>query len=297
MSEAVGPIWEDLGEHLDGVAKYWGQVRGYYNAHEWFRSMVHGVGALLAIVALDLVAGHPVGFRFLFIVPVFIASFRGDRVTSALVTGATFVALMAFDYRYGVLDALGVIVNLVALGATSIFIVTMQRQIQQIHDLANRDALTGAMSRTALQSYAEAAIAGARESGAGVVVGVIDCDGFKEVNDVYGHAAGDEILMLLVRTLQRYLGEHGALGRIGGDEFVVVLDDRSDEFACRMMERAREDYVRDAGGLTTKKGFSYGLAVLGRDGESYGSLLHAADQKMYVEKAVGEEVRYALTLE
>jgi diguanylate cyclase (GGDEF)-like protein len=281
------------------VVKHWDDVKSFYRAHEWFRSLFQGVVALLLIVTLDAVSGHPVGFRFLFIVPVFVASLRGDWATSAIVTGATFLALVTFDSRYGVLEgdqaALGVIVNLVALAATSGFIVAMQRRIRRIHHIANHDALTGVMNRTAVQEYAEEAIRRANEDGTAVIIGLIDCDGFKRINDLYGHTVGDDVLIVLSRTLRRYMGRSGAVGRTGGDEFVMVLIGRSPEFASRLFERARQDYVNESGGVTTRRGFSYGFSQLGEDGDSFGELIQTADARMYEDKTGATVLDYSLT--
>jgi diguanylate cyclase (GGDEF)-like protein len=281
------------------TARHWSDVRGFYRSHEWFRSLFNGVAALACVVALDALSGHHVGFRFMFIVPVFVASLRGDWVVSALVTGATFLALMVFDSQFGVLTndtaALGIIVNFVALTATAGIIVALQRKIRQIGHLANHDALTGAMNRVAVQDFAERAIRDAESDGNPVVVAVIDCDGFKDINDRYGHAAGDEVLITLVETLQRYTGESGAIGRIGGDEFVLVFEGRSLSFVRRLLDRARDEYRDATAGITSKQGFSYGCALLGVDGASFGSLVQAADEKMYEDKAASP-VTWALTV-
>ena len=298
LVEVTRPYLEDLADNWSEVAKRWEDVKAFYRSHEWFRSLIHGVAALMAVVALDLVSGHQVGFRFLFIVPVFVASVRGDWITSSLVTAATFVMLIVFDARYGVLEgesaALGVIVNFVALSATASFIVAMQRQIRRVNRLANYDALTGAMNRAAIQAYADSAIRKAQADGTRLVVGVIDCDGFKEINDVFGHAVGDDVLVMLVQTLQKYIGNHGALGRIGGDEFVMVVEDRSIAFVSRLIDRARQEYTAVTSGVTVTKGFSHGFAALGADGSSYGELVQVADSRMYSDKAVVEIVHQAL---
>jgi len=231
---------------------------------------------------------------------VFVASLRGDWVSSALVTAATFLALNTFDARYGVLAgdkaALGVIVNLVALVATAGFIVAMQRSMRRIHHIANHDPLTGAMNRNAIQVHAETAIARANEDHSHLIVGVVDCDGFKEINDAHGHSTGDAVLIALARTLQRYLGPSGQVGRIGGDEFVLVFEGRSTDFVERLFERAREDYLQETGIMTSRRGFSFGYAVLGIDGDSYGGLIQAADRRMYEDKTTANVIKFALTV-
>jgi diguanylate cyclase (GGDEF)-like protein len=300
LREEVRPYWSDLAENWSETSRRWEDVTAFYRGHEWFRSLCHGVVALLVITALDAVSGHPVGFRFLFIVPVFVASLRGDLVTSSLVTAATFMVLMTFDWRYGILyedtATLSVVVNFAALSSTACFIVAMQRHIRRIHHTANHDPLTGAMNRAAIQSLAESAIRTARAENGRLIVGVIDCDGFKEINDQFGHAVGDEVLMGLAKILQGLVGKGGWIGRTGGDEFVIVLRDRSQEFAVRLLERARQDYIEATVGIASRRGFSFGLAELETDGMSYGELVQAADTRMYQDKAATTAIRFALTV-
>jgi diguanylate cyclase (GGDEF)-like protein len=300
LTEVVGPYWADLTGNWSEASRRWEDVTAFYRGHEWFRSLCHGVVALIVITALDALSGHPVGLRFLFILPVFVASLRGDWVTSSLVTAATFLVLMTFDWRYGVLfddtATLSVVVNFVALASTACFIVAMQRHIRRIHHTANHDPLTGAMNRAAIQSLADDAIRHARVDRGSLIVGVIDCDGFKEINDQFGHAVGDEVLMGLAKILQTLVGKGGWVGRTGGDEFVIVLRDRSREFAVRMLERARQEYIESTVGIASRRGFSFGLAELDKDGQSYGELVQNADGRMYQDKSTASAIRYALTV-
>jgi diguanylate cyclase (GGDEF)-like protein len=300
LAEALAPYTEDLSGFWFDFGRRFGDVRRFYTEHEWFRSLCQGAVALVVVASLDAFMGHPVTVRLLYIVPVFVASYRGDWFSSAFVTGATLMVLTGFDYEHRMLEgetaSLGVVVNVVTLCLASTFIVFMQRRVRRIHKIANHDALTGAMARTAIQEKAEQMIERSKEEGTSVTVGVIDCNGFKRINDVRGHSAGDEVLVLLAATVGRAVGPNGALGRIGGDEFVFVVPDRSEEFVGRMIEHAREAFAEAVYFVAPMCTFSVGTARLGRDGESYGELVNAADARMYREKAAIDTVRAAVRM-
>lgn len=300
LAEALAPYTEDLSGFWFDFGRRFGDVRRFYADHEWSRSLVQGALALIVVASLDAFLGHPVTIRLLYIVPVFVASYRGDWFSSAFVTGATLMVLTGLDYKHRVLVGetapLGVAVNVATLCLASTFIVFMQRRVRRIHKIANHDALTGAMARSAIQTKAEEMIVRAKEEGTSITVGVLDCNGFKRINDIRGHHTGDEVLVLLATVFERTIGRHGALGRIGGDEFVFVLQDRSEEFVGRMIEHTREAFGAAVFPVAPFCTFSVGTARLGRDGESYGELVNTADERMYREKAAMDTVRAAVRM-
>lgn len=298
FAEALAPYTEDLSGFWFDISRRYEEVRRFYEEHEWFRSLYQGIVALVIIGSIDALMAHPVAFRLMFIVPVFVASYRGEWFSSAFTTGSTLLVLTAFDRQFHLLNRetapLGVTVNVVTLVLTSALIVTLQRRIRRIDKIANSDALTGAMTRSAFQSHVESRIVSAKETDTSITIGVIDLNGFKRINDVRGHAVGDEVLVLLVRAFEKTLGRFGAVGRIGGDEFVFVVEDRSMEFVERLVAHSREVFSELVFPVAPLCSFSVGLARLGRDGESYGALVTTADKRMYGEKSATECVRAAV---
>ncbi len=300
LTEAVGPYSEDLSGFWFDVTRRLEDVRRFYSEHEWFRSLCHGFIALLFVTTLDVLMGHQVAVRLLFIVPVFVASYRGEWFSSAFVTASTLMGLTALDFQFKNLDsenaALGVSINILTLALTSAIIVTLQRRIRRIGKIANSDALTGAMNRTAIQSFAEDLIEQASKDAMLVTIGVIDCNGFKRINDVRGHAAGDEVLVHLVQSFEKTLGRYGKIGRIGGDEFVIVVHDRSIEFVQRLIEATQELFSEAVFSTAPLCSFSVGLARYGIDGQSYGELVNKADERMYAVKFATDTVRAAVRI-
>jgi len=134
-------------------------------------------------------------------------------------------------------------------------------------------------------------LAKARRSGLGVAVMVIDLDGFKAVNDSYGHAAGDDLLREVARRLKHTTRESDTVARVGGDEFVVVLGGTENleqiaTTAKRILMTVGEPV--EFCGQSTKPAVSIGISVYPMDGEDAASLIKSADSAMYYVKERGK---------
>ena len=167
--------------------------------------------------------------------------------------------------------------------------VTRQRQLEaQLREAALHDALTGLPHRALLVDRVQHELLAARRSGVPVAVLFCDLDGFKAVNDVCGHAAGDEVLRATARRLQDAVRPGDTVARLGGDEFIVVCPDVPDERAAavvveRVVEAVRAPLLVDggpAGRVEVRVGASVGTA-LSRPGDAPEGLLGRADSAMY----------------
>ena len=159
------------------------------------------------------------------------------------------------------------------------------RRFRTSEESALRDGLTGALNRAGFEKAARECIDSALTGRDPVVVAVIDCDNFKDLNDVKGHAFGDGVLRTLVRTLKATEAQGAILGRTGGDEFVLVVP-HSNETEVRELLRVAHGRFADATLVLGRRStFTAGIAQLGRDGMRYESLLEAADRDMYRGKA------------
>lgn len=164
---------------------------------------------------------------------------------------------------------------------------------ERLSDLALHDSLTGLVNRASLVEWLDRAIARLARRPGGLVVAFMDLDNFKEVNDSYGHACGDEVLVELATRLVAQLRPEDVVARIGGDEFVAVFEDLSDPMdAARMMAERLHAVVKDpvtVGPNQFQMSFSIGLAVvLGPECHSDEVLAHA-DAAMYSVKKTGTD--------
>jgi len=158
---------------------------------------------------------------------------------------------------------------------------------QEIHQLANYDTLTGLPNRNLLHDRLQQAVVQAARVQGSVGVLFLDLDRFKGVNDSLGHKAGDQLLRTLAERLRVCVRESDTLARIGGDEFVVILNVVTDEdgisaAASKILAIVSEPFVIDGQELYLTT--SIGVAVYPTDGDDVQSLLKHADLAMYQAK-------------
>ena len=161
-----------------------------------------------------------------------------------------------------------------------------KRQRQQLMEQASRDALTGLLNRSTLQPRVEAHLS---ESVGPHALMIVDLDGFKSINDCFGHMCGDSVLSDAATALQRVFRSGDILGRIGGDEFLVFLPNvGSRESAVRKAN----DLLSAVSGIlvngTARLSCSVGVAMAPSDANDYPTLFQLADQALYQVKKAGK---------
>ncbi|MBC7625087.1 MAG: EAL domain-containing protein [Aeromicrobium sp.] len=163
--------------------------------------------------------------------------------------------------------------------------------VEELEYRGNHDALTGLPNRHWLQWYLPKAIEYAKENNSGIALLFVDLDGFKFVNDTMGHAAGDEILRHSAHRLQEAVRPHDNVVRIGGDEFVVILENNvlvadAGQVAARVLAAFKPKFKLMKGAHSI--GASIGIGVFPRDGVDAATLLQNADMAMYSVKTSGK---------
>ncbi|MEV6601532.1 GGDEF domain-containing protein [Actinoplanes sp. NPDC051346] len=151
------------------------------------------------------------------------------------------------------------------------------RQRRQLSRLSRLDALTGGLNRRGFTERFEAERSSARRHHRPMALLIFDLDGFKQVNDLHGHAAGDELLIWVARTLRAHRRPRDLVGRLGGDEFVMLLGLRPGETPVERAEALRA-------ALAERTACSVGAAMVGDDGDDFGALYAHADAELYARK-------------
>jgi two-component system cell cycle response regulator len=157
--------------------------------------------------------------------------------------------------------------------------------------LASTDALTGVYNRRYLDVHLDQMVRNANDVRKPLSVAFCDIDHFKRLNDTYGHAAGDEVLIEFANRMRRSLRHFDMIARIGGEEFVVVMPDTNIDVAIKVSERLRTRMQDDpftvtaAGELPVT--ISIGVAVSDMVETSGSELLRRADEAMYRAKQAG----------
>lgn len=162
----------------------------------------------------------------------------------------------------------------------------LQQRDAELRQLALRDALTGLPNRLCFQDRLEQELRAARRGRTFGALLVIDLDGFKVINDTYGHAAGDAVLRELARRMSGTVRAVDTVARYGGDEFVALLPHVDENGARTVVRKLREAVTR---AIPLAEGevvldVSIGLACYPRDGLDAQVLFHQADQDMYASK-------------
>lgn len=165
-----------------------------------------------------------------------------------------------------------------------------QRRLAELE--ATTDVLTGIANRRHFLRTAEASIADGLGDGCYWAVLLIDLDRFKPVNDTYGHAAGDAVLVAVAKRLEQALPVDHLAGRLGGDEFAILIGPGVDLKLEQCIEQidARIRRPITYAGREIEIGASIGVAVAPRDGQSASALIAAADVRMYQRKRGGRRL-------
>ena len=211
----------------------------------------------------------------------------GERLT---------VPLIAAGERFGMLELVGHSfskehrMNAASLVAHAVVALENARLHGMVEQQALADALTGLANRRAVSDALHAEAARAQRLETPLSVALADLDGFKEVNDVYGHAVGDEVLKVFADVLRQTLRESDVAGRWGGEEFLLLLPGADEEGAAQLADRIRialaDREVASVRGLRVTA--SFGVAEYAGQLNTE-QLVAAADEALYRAKRAGKD--------
>ena len=157
---------------------------------------------------------------------------------------------------------------------------------KKLGEISITDSLTGINNRRMLTSSLDEEIRKCYETGTPLTICIMDVDHFKQVNDVYGHLQGDQVLIDLARIVGEFMGADDMLGRYGGEEFLVIFKNKTMQKALKTVEsfhRAIQDYKwENVSGITVSCGVSEYVK-----GISYSDFVGDADSYLYVAKDEG----------
>jgi diguanylate cyclase (GGDEF)-like protein len=194
------------------------------------------------------------------------------------------------QWQAGLILAAAMAVLCFALGFVYMY---LERAERRSFELAMHDPLTGLANRRAISDALHSSTARAHRQGLPFSLLLVDIDHFKRVNDSYGHQAGDEVLRVLARTLQSRLRAQDAVGRFGGEEFLVLLPDTDRDGALVVAQALREAVAQSPAQWA---GRSIHVTVsIGVGGgklapqDSIDSLVAAADSALYAAKQGGRD--------
>lgn len=167
----------------------------------------------------------------------------------------------------------------------------MQNELAETRQLLNEDALTGALNRRGLDQNLAREVARCQRNQSKLSLAMVDLDHFKKVNDTYGHAVGDLMLVHFATLIRAVLRKSDALVRYGGEEFTLILpetDARGGFLVLGRLQQLLKKTPLMSEGRQVPATFSAGIAQL-RDDENGHALLRRADEALYKAKAAGRD--------
>jgi diguanylate cyclase (GGDEF)-like protein len=195
-----------------------------------------------------------------------------------------------FDLRWPTVLSYGLGGLLPIVGTIGFLLMCTERSQKDLQRMASEDPLTGVYNRRALAEFGLREIARSRRHGTPLSVILVDIDYFKKINDELGHAAGDLALVETVRRLKKNLRGEDYLGRMGGEEFLILLPDTDIEQAQVLANRIREDFASQPMSLLEQSRsitLSGGITLLSAEDQLFDDMLRRADKAMYSAKAQG----------
>jgi diguanylate cyclase (GGDEF)-like protein len=258
--------------------------------------------------SINLIAPSPIAIVLFFHGGIMLWRFphRAARSASRLLGSVLLCCVILWSLYIGVSltespaspDRAPLIVNLIGIsqiltsviGMLCLFWIEVLKMEETLKSMAYGDSLTGLPNRRATVMRFDEMASLARRAGRPFSLLLLDIDFFKRVNDTHGHQVGDDMLKHVASVLTGAKRQEDLLGRVGGEEFVLLLADTGKEGSLAIAERMRELV---AGAFLQHQGkrigvtISGGLAQFPEDGEEWESMFNKADQRLYGAKAAG----------
>lgn len=199
---------------------------------------------------------------------------------------------LVFQYQCVVLPDGGRMLTYFDITKHKITQAQLAKSLEEVHALANRDPLTGLYNPRMLQERFFSTLAISKRKDWKAALMFIDLDGFKQVNDIYGHIIGDKVLKMVAQRLLQIVRTADTVCRIGGDEFLIIQTEVYDNadaahFADKILCQLNAPFELE--GNKIKIGASIGIAMYPTHGNDLQTLIKKADNAMYATKGMGKQ--------
>lgn len=245
-----------------------------------------GVGA---IALVDWWAGDRFGFSIFYAVPVLFATWQAGRnvgLSVAVLAAGAWTLAKYYAAGYSADPTAQLWAGFVRLGFF-VLLVVYQAFLDTERRHARTDVLTKLLNRRGFLERMEIELERARRSGHAFTLAYLDCDHFKTVNDRGGHRQGNAVLARIGKVLRTQLRRMDVSGRLGGDEFSIIMPDTEAQQADMALRRLRSELHTGTKDIGWPMTFSIGAVVFEAAPESPEAALHAADALMYQVKRGG----------
>ncbi len=255
------------------------------------------------IAAIDLVTGYELSISIFYLIAVALATWYAGFRQGMLLSIVSAITWLVADITAGH-PYTQAFIPLWNAGVRFLFFIVIARllaivnsQLKKEQQMARLDGLTGVMNGVAFRESAEATFRIAARYQRSTVIGYIDVDNFKHVNDTLGHNEGDYVLKTIASVLQTSIRETDTVGRLGGDEFAILLPETGSAGAKTVFETLREKLLEKSSEHGWPIGFSIGVAVFPTAPSSLSEAIQYADTLMYRVKNGGKNSMLVETCE
>jgi diguanylate cyclase (GGDEF)-like protein len=251
--------------------------------------------ALVGLVGvLDGLTGNELSFSIFYLLPIMLVTWYAQKGSGYLLCGISAAVWLLVDYTSGhifthwMIPVWNAFVRLGFFLMITYLLSELKDHLRFEESLAKTDDLTQVLNARAFKDVSGRLFHLAARHHHPIVLGYIDLDNFKGVNDRFGHSEGDHVLQTVARTLTQNVRATDVVGRLGGDEFAVLMTEINFDGAQVVFARIHEELVQDAADRDWPIGFSIGVAVFPKTPPSIDEALNIADHLMYRVKQGGK---------
>ncbi len=270
------------------------QVGSHLLARHRQRCLGAGLVLLLAIALLDGATGFAVCLGVVYVLPLLLFAWAAGPWWGALVATIAFACRAYVDWAIAPMRASPALVlsefvaTLLAVIMLMLSLWGMRRMLENAYSQSRTDVLTGLINKSGFYQVVGAEMEVCRRYRRTLSIAYIDCDNFKDVNDRFGHQAGDEMLQLIATTMTRKLRASDLPARLGGDEFAVMLPEISADFSRKVIDMLQLRLLHEMREHNWPVTFSIGIATFVRMPRSIDDMVNQADRLMYAAKYAGK---------
>ncbi len=253
-----------------------------------------GYGLVVVLGILDYLTGTEIAFATFYFLPVALVSYFVSRQAGLLAAVISAVTWLWADLAAGHIYAhpltayWNMAMRLISFVVVAWLVTAWRLSFEHEKQLARSDFLTGAANSRSFFELASWEINRSRRYEHPFSVAHIDVDNFKTVNDTLGHSAGDDLLCLIVKTLQASLRETDVVARLGGDEFAVLLPETDQEQSRFVVQKAQQELMAAMRKHQWPVSFSMGVLTCLAPPQTVDELLKLADKLTYSAKNSGK---------
>lgn len=249
---------------------------------------------VLLIGLADYLAGPDISLLVFFMLPIFLAVwFVGKRagVMIVILSGAVWMTLAlttSRQYSHPSIPYWNIATRLCFILIFANILTSLKKVLEHEHELARTDYLTGVANRRYFYELADMEIKRARRHNRPFSVTYMDIDDFKEVNDRFGHSAGDTLLKTITETIKSDVRIIDTVTRLGGDEFAILMPETGSEAARAVVNRIQKSLLKIVRQNNWPVTFSIGVATWTTPPRTVDEMVKRADTLMYEVKSSGK---------